>query len=108
MKGSPPERMISRIVVSLFKYLRDSSKNSPGSHALPTILFLLQNLQYMAHSELIKKTALPGYLFIRTGVTEISRSLSGSSSPSSFNSSTDGIACCRIGQKGLLISISLR
>src|SRR5512135_3082350 len=104
--GSPPDKITSDISSSVSRYRGVSAVDSSHVCPFPTARFLLQNLQYMAHSELTRNTPLPGYRFKNEGVTPISASSRGSGTPPGFNSRAEGTACRRIGQAGFAGSIN--
>src|SRR4030067_3693836 len=96
MSGSPPEIRISLIDLFDLMYLSASSKRSiaMGGCSSPTILFLVQYLQYIAQESVTMRSALSGYLWTRPGTGEWEASPQGStmSQDASLNSSSLRVA----------------
>ena len=104
MSGSPPEMRTSLIDFFDLMYLSASSKRSTGMGGCssPTILFLVQYLQYIAQESVTMRSALSGYLWTRPGTGEWESSPQGStiSQDATLNSSSLGMACFLMGHFG--------
>ena len=112
MSGSPPEIRISLIDLFDLMYLSASSKRSiaMGGCSSPTILFLVQYLQYIAQESVTMSRALSGYLCTSPGTGECESSPHGStiSAGERLNSSILGMACFLMGHFGSFLSMRER
>src|SRR3990170_4485329 len=110
MSGSPPEMRTSLIDFFDLMYLSASSKRSTGMGGCssPTILFLVQYLQYIAQESVTMRSAMSGYLWTRPGTGEWESSPQGStiSQDATLNSSSLGMACFLMGHFGSCRSMS--